>query len=115
MACTAERGEPVAVHSSSRPTRRDGQGQRAAQRLIRHIVVLYLENHTFDNLLGYWCDQPPRPLPRRGDAGVGQAVRRHGGHAWRHAGHRAHLLIIQFRARRLAIDGGKMDGWQNIR
>ena len=26
---------------------------------IRHVVVIYLENHSFDNLLGYWCDQNP--------------------------------------------------------
>ena len=23
---------------------------------IQHVVVLYLENHSFDSLLGYWCD-----------------------------------------------------------
>ena len=23
---------------------------------IQHVVVIYLENHSFDNLLGYWCD-----------------------------------------------------------
>ena len=26
---------------------------------IRHVVVTYLENHSFDNLLGYWCDNHP--------------------------------------------------------
>src|SRR5262249_57162251 len=23
---------------------------------IEHVVVIYLENHSFDNVLGYWCD-----------------------------------------------------------
>jgi len=39
---------------------------------IRHVVVIFLENQSFDSLLGYWCDgQVPlkparlvhRPLP----------------------------------------------------
>ena len=29
---------------------------------IKHVVVLYLENHSFDNVLGYWCDQT-LPVP----------------------------------------------------
>src|SRR5215475_11223464 len=31
-------------------------GATAASRPIRHVVVIYLENHSFDNVLGYWCD-----------------------------------------------------------
>src|SRR5215472_1958495 len=23
---------------------------------IKHVVVLFLENHSFDSLLGFWCD-----------------------------------------------------------
>jgi phospholipase C len=30
--------------------------QPAATTPIKHIVVLYLENHSFDSILGYWCD-----------------------------------------------------------
>jgi len=33
---------------------------------IGHVVVLYLENHTFDNMLGYWCDQNPGRCPGGG-------------------------------------------------
>src|SRR5262245_47231527 len=33
---------------------------------IDHVVVLYLENHTFDNLLGYWCNQNPGRCPSGG-------------------------------------------------
>ena len=36
----------------------------AATTPIRHIVVLYLENHSFDSLLGYWCDNHPGRCPR---------------------------------------------------
>ena len=39
---------------------------------IRHIVVLYLENHTFDNVLGFWCNQKPTQCP---DGGMPSSVR----------------------------------------
>ena len=40
---------------------------------IRHVVVIYLENHSFDNLLGYWCDGHPGRCP---DGGMPPSVRR---------------------------------------
>jgi phospholipase C len=33
---------------------------------IQHVVVLYLENHSFDSLLGFWCDQNPSRCPSGG-------------------------------------------------
>jgi phospholipase C len=30
---------------------------------IKHIVVLYMENHSFDNVLGFWCDQHKSRCP----------------------------------------------------
>jgi len=33
---------------------------------IQHVVVIYLENHSFDNLLGYWCDDNPGRCPDGG-------------------------------------------------
>ena len=33
---------------------------------IQHVVVLYLENHSFDSLLGYWCDENPGRCPDGG-------------------------------------------------
>src|SRR5215472_19081894 len=38
----------------------------AQQSPIQHIVVLYLENHSFDNLLGFWCNDHPRRCPDGG-------------------------------------------------
>ena len=26
---------------------------------IKHVVVIYLENHSFDSILGFWCDNHP--------------------------------------------------------
>src|SRR5262249_58928703 len=38
---------------------------------IRHVVVIYLENHSFDNLLGFWCDDHPGRCP---DGGMPSSV-----------------------------------------
>src|SRR6516225_4927565 len=38
----------------------------AAKTPVQHIVVLYLENHSFDSLLGYWCDSHRGRCPRGG-------------------------------------------------
>jgi phospholipase C len=44
----------------------------AAVTPIKHVVVIYLENHSFDNLLGYWCRQSPARCP---DGGMPSSVR----------------------------------------
>ena len=36
----------------------------AAASPIKHIVVLYLENHSFDSILGYWCKANPGRCPQ---------------------------------------------------
>jgi phospholipase C len=30
---------------------------------IRHVVVLFMENHSFDRILGYWCNDDPGRYP----------------------------------------------------
>jgi phospholipase C len=81
---------------------------------IKHIVVLYLENHTFDDLLGYWCRHKPGRCP---DGGMPSSVTLSDGTVVT-----PHVLpdIVpdvshSVAAQRAAIDGGKMDGWQNVR
>ena len=39
---------------------------------INHVVVIYLENHSFDNVLGFWCDQNPGRCP---DGGMPSTVK----------------------------------------
>ena len=39
---------------------------------IQHVVVIYLENHSFDNILGYWCDNHRARCP---DGGMPSSVR----------------------------------------
>jgi len=38
---------------------------------IQHVVVIYLENHSFDNVFGFWCDVNPRRCP---DGGMPSSV-----------------------------------------
>ena len=80
---------------------------------IRHIVVLYLENHSFDDLLGYWCNHNPRRCP---DGGMPSSVTLSNnttvipGLLPDIVPNVSHTVAGQ----RTAINGGKMDGWQNI-
>src|SRR6516165_1549666 len=53
-------GTPGATAASS-PIR-----HTAASSPIRHVVVIYLENHSFDNVLGFWCDHHPGRCPDGG-------------------------------------------------
>jgi phospholipase C len=80
---------------------------------IQHVVVLYLENHSFDSLLGFWCDDSPGRCP---DGGMPSSVTLSNGAVVtpRTAPDVVpvvrHLVVDQENA----IDGGKMDGWEKI-
>ena len=80
---------------------------------IKHIVVLYLENHTFDNLLGYWCNHNPRRCP---DGGMPASVTLSNNTAVAPGvmpdivPNVSHTVTAQ----QAAMDGGKMDGWQKV-
>jgi phospholipase C len=80
---------------------------------VRHVVVIYLENHTFDSLLGFWCDDHPGRCP---DGGMPSSVRLSNGATVTPATDPdiAPNVLHTVAAQRAAIDGGKMDGWQNI-
>jgi phospholipase C len=90
-----------------------GASQAAPVTPIRHVVVLYLENHSFDNVLGYWCNSHPGRCP---DGGMPASVTLSNG-----------TVVIPgitpdkvpdighaVRGQRAAINGGKMNGWQNV-
>jgi len=89
-------------------------GQANAQpNRIEHIVVLYLENHSFDNLLGYWCRNHRGRCP---DGGMPSSVRLSNGAVVTPgvtpdrvpgAGHNV-------AAQQAAIDFGRMDGWEHV-
>ncbi len=80
---------------------------------IRHIVVLYLENHSFDSLLGLWCRQNHGRCP---DGGMPASVTLSDGTVL-HPGvtpDRVPDVSHSVAAQQTAIDGGTMDGWQNV-
>jgi phospholipase C len=88
-------------------------GATAASPPIRHVVIIYLENHSFDNVLGYWCDVHRARCP---DGGMPAQVKLSNGAVVKptvdpdtipNVDHTGHAQVI-------AMDHGKMDGWNKI-
>jgi phospholipase C len=87
-------------------------GTQAQPSPIQHIVIIDMENHSFDNVLGYWCDQNPARCPA---GGMPASVTLSDGTVVT-SGVTPDLIpdINHSMASQLAaMDGGKMDGWQN--
>lgn len=79
---------------------------------IRHVVVLYLENHTFDNVLGYWCDQHPGRclgMPSQVTLSDGTVV------IPGVTPDTVPAMDHSTSAQQAAVNGGRMNGWQNIK
>jgi len=76
-------------------------------------VVIFLENHSFDSLLGYWCDAHPGRCP---EGGMPSSVRLSNGTVVTPTTDPDTVPNVNHSvvAQAAAIDGGKMDGWQNI-
>jgi phospholipase C len=101
----------VATVASARPN--GGAPAAAATALptpIRHVVVLYQENHSFDNVLGRWCVSTKRcagttvgKLPGGATIPLGQAS-----DVVARVGH-------QSSDQTTAVDAGAMDGFSRIR
>ena len=77
---------------------------------IKHVVVLYLENHSFDNVLGYWCDQTGRCL------GMPASVTLKGGAVVKPGVTPDTVPSVDHsvKGQQTAVNGGKMDGWGQI-
>jgi phospholipase C len=107
----------VPAHSAVTSIRYGAQTAVTAHRKqtspIKHIVVLYLENHSFDNLLGFWCDQNPSRCP---DGGMPSSVKLSNGVMItpRNEPDKVPDISHTVASQQAAIDGGKMDGWQNV-
>jgi phospholipase C len=109
----ASSAQPVPAHASSKPVPSHAASAGAQASPVRHIVVLYLENHSFDNLLGYWCNRHPLRCP---DGGMPASVRLSDKTVVK-PGVSPDIVpqvLHSVPAQRLAIDGGKMDGWQKL-
>lgn len=85
----------------------------AAATPVRHVVVIYLENHSFDNVLGYWCNQNPGRCP---DGGMPASVTLSDGSTVTPSvtPDKIPEIYHDVASQVAAMDGGKMDGWQNI-
>lgn len=72
-----------------------------------------MENHSFDNVLGYWCNSNPSRCP---DGGMPATVTLSNGTTVTPtvAPDTVPDLLHTVAAQLAAMDGGKMDGWQNI-
>lgn len=80
---------------------------------IQHVVVLYLENHSFDNVFGYWCDHNRRRCP---DGGMPSSVTLEDGTVVTPtvAPDTVPPASHSVEAQTAAVDGGKMDGWAKV-
>jgi len=103
---------PVASTASARPSSIPNPSP------IKHIVVLYLENHSFDNVLGYWCHNHPGrcPLPGGANGGMPSSVKLSNGAVVKPTVTPDLVPNVDHsvKAQQLAIDHGKMDGWWKI-
>jgi phospholipase C len=88
-------------------------GASAPPSPIKHIVVLYLENHSFDSLFGFWCDHHRRRCPQ---GGMPATVHLSNGAVVKPFDDPDVPPIVKHtvRGQAAAIDHGKMDGWQKI-
>jgi len=86
---------------------------RAQTTPINHVVVIYVENHSFDSVLGFWCDAHPGRCP---DGGMPPQVTLSDGTVVTPSADPDTVpdVLHSVAAQAAAIDGGKMDGWQNI-
>lgn len=76
---------------------------------IRRVVVIYQENHSFDNVLGVWCRQTARCNGATSGRLPGGAVIK-----LRQASDLVPPVKHESRDQTIAVDGGRMDGFANI-
>ena len=76
-------------------------------------MVIYLENHSFDSLLGYWCDDNPGRCP---DGGMPASVTLADGATVTPGITPGKVPSIphSVAAQRAAMNGGQMNGWNTI-
>src|SRR2546423_1210747 len=76
---------------------------------IRHVIVLYQENHTFDNVLGFWCARTGRC-----DGVTDGALPDGSTTALARAPDVVPQVTHDTSSQRRAVDGGRMDGFGAI-
>jgi phospholipase C len=88
-----------------------GSGASGASLPISHIVVIYQENHSFNELLGWLCTQTPgRCLgTKTGKLSTGSTI------TLQQAPDVPPVVVHTAKSQTTAIDGGKMDGFDLIK
>lgn len=87
---------------------------------IQHVVIIYLENHSFDSVLGYWCDKVDTKKIQRahgcGRTGMPAKVDLSNGATVKPTvdPDKVPSVLHNVEAQIAAMDNGRMDGWQNI-
>src|SRR6516165_9006989 len=76
---------------------------------IQHVVVVFLENHSFDSVLGFWCDDHPGRCP---DGGMPSSVTLSDGTVVHPTVSPDIVPIVapSAQSQETAIDNGRMDG-----
>jgi phospholipase C len=99
LTCAAGVATPAATQAQATP--------------IKHVVVIYLENHSFDNMLGFWCNAHPGRCPA---GGMPSSVRLSDGRVVTPsvAADNVPQVDHSIGAQKIAINRGKMNGWQKI-
>lgn len=106
----------VGTATGSSPIRPQAASATAFATPIQHVVIIYQENHSFDNVLGWLCVNYAKYPPRQPCNGSTSPVTLSNG---------VTVPIIPAQdvvapashssaAQAAAVDGGKMDGWNNI-
>lgn len=84
---------------------------------IQHVILINLENHSFDNVLGYWCDANPGRCP---DGGMPTSVTLSDGSVVTPTVSPdkipgvAHSVAAQQAAMNIQQGVPQMNGWQNV-
>jgi phospholipase C len=106
---------PAATQAQSTPARRAlaTPARSAIATPIKHIVVLYQENESFDSVLGFYCDKHPGRCPA---GGMPSSVKLSNGAVVTPKVFPDIVPLVNHNVATqiAAIDGGKMDGWENI-
>jgi phospholipase C len=85
----------------------------AAASPVKHVVVLYLENQSFDSLLGFWCDNHPGRCPA---GGMPSSATLSNGAVVRPYVMPDVVPVVNHTVadQQAAINGGAMNGWQHV-
>jgi phospholipase C len=99
-----------AAHAAAGPAR---AARRVVTSPIHHVVVLMLENQSFDSVLGFWCNDNPGRCP---DGGMPSSVKLANGAVVTPRDNPDVVPVVGHKVidQKYAIDNGKMDGWYQL-